>query len=192
MQTERQKEIIEAALVLINDKGIQGFTIKNLANKIGITEPAIYRHFTNKIQILISILEYFKTSTKDILKKELNNNDTSIEKIGHLFTNHFIRFSTTPSLVSVIFSEEVFRSEPILIEKITEVIERNDNILIKIICDGQANGEIRNDIEAKYLSIVIMGSLRLFVKKWQFAGNSFNLRAEGEKLIESIKLIIEK
>ena len=192
MQTDRQKEIVEAALELITEKGIQGLTIKNLSKKIGISEPAIYRHFDNKIQILISILEFFKDNTEQIFKKELNNNDKAIDKIEHLFTRHFASFSTTPSLVSVIFAEEIFRNEPMLIEKISEVINKNDQILTAIITEGQNSGELRSDMDAKNLSIVIMGSLRLFIKKWQFSGFSFDLPLEGQQLVESIKLIVKK
>lgn len=192
MQTDRQKEIVEAALELIAVKGIQGLTIKNLSKKIGISEAAIYRHFENKIQILISILELFKENTEQIFKKELNNDAKAIDKIEHLFTRHFASFSHSPSLVSVIFAEEIFRNEPMLIEKISEVIGKNDQILTTIITDGQDSGELRSDMDAKSLSIVIMGSLRLFIKKWQFSGFSFDLSLEGKQLVESIKLIIKK
>ena len=192
MQTERQKEIIEVALELITKKGIQGLTIKNLAKKIGITEPAIYRHYDSKIDILIAILGFFGKNTEQIFKNELINGGNAIDKIEHLFTKHFTSFSATPSLVSVIFSEEIFRNEPILIEKISEVIGKNDKILITIITNGQKNGEIRTDIEATHLSVIIMGSLRLFVKKWQFSAYSYNLPKEGKRLIESIKLLIKK
>ena len=192
MQTERQKEIIDVALELISEKGIQGLTIKNLAKKIGITEPAIYRHYENKIHILISILDFMKSNTEQIFSKELNNDNKAIDKIEHLFTKQFAFLSATPSLVSVIFSEEIFRNEPILIDKISEVINKNDKILTSIIISGQKNGEIRTDIEAKHLSVIIMGSLRLFVKKWQFSAYSYNLSKEGKRLFESIRLLIEK
>ena len=43
---------MESALGLIAEKGIQGLTIKNLSKKIGISEPAIYRHFDSKSSIL--------------------------------------------------------------------------------------------------------------------------------------------
>ncbi len=192
MQTERQKEIVEAALELITKKGIQGLTIKNLAKKIGISEPAIYRHYDNKIHILIAVLEFFKSNTEKIFEKELNTDIKSIDKIEHLFTKHFNSFSATPSLVSVIFSEEIFRNEPMLIEKISEVIDKNYKILTSIIIDGQKNGEIRTDIDAKHLSTIIIGTLRLFVKKWQFSAYSYNLPREGKKLVDSIKLLIIK
>lgn len=192
MQTARQKEITEVALELISEKGIQGLTIKNLAKKIGITEPAIYRHYESKIDILIAVLDLFKQNTEQLFEEELNDKGNAIDKIEHLFTKHFISFSATPSLVSVIFSEEIFRNEPLLIAKIAEVIDKNDKILTTIILKGQETGEIRNDIEANYLSTTIMGTLRLFVKKWQFSKFSYNLPKEGEKLIESMKLLIIK
>ncbi|HHE40559.1 MAG TPA: TetR/AcrR family transcriptional regulator [Candidatus Cloacimonetes bacterium] len=192
MQTARQKEIIEVALELINEKGIQGLTIKNLSKKIGITEPAIYRHYDSKTDILIAVLDLFKQNTEQLFEKELQNEGKAMGKIEHLLTNHFTSFSATPSLVSVIFSEEIFRNEAILIDKIAEIIEKNDKILTTIIVNGQKTGELRTDIEAKYLSVIIMGTLRLFVKKWQFSAFSYNLPNEGKKLIESIKLLIIK
>ena len=192
MKTERQKEIIEVALDLISEKGIQGLTIKNLSRKIGITEPAIYRHYDSKIDILIAVLDLFKQNTNQLFEKELNKDGNAIDKIEHLFTNHFSTLSATPSLVSVIFSEEIFRNEPVLIAKISEVIDKNDKILTTIVINGQKTGEIRTDIEAKYLSTIIIGSLRLFVKKWQFSAFSYDLPREGKKLIDSIKLLIIK
>ena len=59
MLTVRQQEIVEKSIRLISEKGIQGFTIKNLAKSVGISEPAIYRHFESKIEILITILNQF-------------------------------------------------------------------------------------------------------------------------------------
>ncbi len=191
MQTERQKEILDTALDLICQKGIQGLTIKNLAKKIGISEPAIYRHYENKIEILLKILNLFKESSGGIFEDELRNDLGAIQRIEHLFSRHFSKFAENPALVSVIFSEEIFRSEPALINKVAEVINRNSQILRKIIVVGQEKEEIRNDLEAGHIAIIIMGSLRLFVKQWQFSGYHFNLEKEGRKLIESIKLLIK-
>ncbi len=192
MQTERQKEIVNAALDLINQKGIQGLTIKNLSKKIGVTEPAIYRHYENKMDILVSILDLFKANTDQIFEKELKADFSALDKIEHLFNRHFQAFSATPSLVSVIFAEEIFRGEPLLTEKISEVIEKNDSIVSMIIREGQRNGEIRTDIDSSHLATMVLGSLRLFVKKWQFSGYSFSLPADGKKLVASIRLLIKK
>ena len=43
--SDRQIEIMEAATARIDTYGIQNLTIKNLAADIGLSEPALYRHF---------------------------------------------------------------------------------------------------------------------------------------------------
>lgn len=190
MQTERQKEIIITAIELISKKGIQGLTIKNLSKEIGITEPAIYRHFDSKIQIMTTILDTLKQNNNLLFKKKLNSEERAIENIEQFFRIHFRNFVDTPSLTSIVFSEEIFCNESLLIKKIVELVEQNHGILLAIIRKGQENGEIRSDIDANSLVIMIMGSLRLFVKRWQFSEFSFDLSDEGEKIIQMVKKII--
>jgi len=191
MQTERQKEIIQVSLDLISEKGIQGLTIKNIASKIGTSEPAIYRHYENKIHILLSILDSFRDFSQFAFKEELSKEIDSVDKISNIFNKHFSEFTTNQSLVSVIFSEGIFANEELLIAKISGIMTENQEIMQNIIIQGQLNNEIRSDIDPQTLSTIIMGSLRLFVKKWQFSKHSFDLIKEGESLINSIKTIIK-
>ncbi len=65
--TERQQQIVETAIKLIADKGIQNLTTKNLAEEIGISEPAIYRHFSNKLEILKAVITNFQIKMKPAL-----------------------------------------------------------------------------------------------------------------------------
>lgn len=189
--TERQQEIIKVSLELIAERGIQSLTIKNLARKIGFAESAVYRHYENKVQILLAILDFFKQSTEHFFSNQLNSNDNALIKIEKLFLNHFKKFSTSPSLVSVIFSEEIFRNEVELTEKVKEIMNKNTTILKSIIETGQSNGELRDDIDAYHLSIIIMGSLRMFVKQWHMADYDFDLVEKGSEFINSIKILVK-
>lgn len=190
--TERQQEIINSSLELIAESGIQSLTIKNLAKKIGFAESAIYRHYENKIQILLAILDFFSQSTAHFFTNQLNSNDNALDKIENLFKNHFNKFSDSPSLVPVIFSEEIFRNEVELTEKVKGIMYNNSNSLKTIIETGQKNGEIRADIEASHLSVMIMGSLRMFVKQWHLSDYKFNLTEKGAEFTNSIRILLKK
>src|SRR3989339_1850588 len=96
--TERQQEIINVSLALIAESGIQSLTIKNLAKKIGFAESAIYRHYENKIQILLAILDFFKRNTEQLFSNHLNSNENALIRIEKLFVTHFRKFTNTPSL----------------------------------------------------------------------------------------------
>jgi len=192
MLTDRQLEIVHTSIKLISSKGIQGLTMKNLSKEIGISEPAIYRHYENKIEILVSILDYFSSTTKTIFFSEVEKDGTSLEKIERIFINHFKAFSETPSLVAVIFSEEIFRNEPMLSEKVKEIMERNSKIIQTILEEGKQTGEIDPDYNVQHLSILIMGSLRLLIKQWQMADFKFDLQAHGTNFFRTIKQIFDK
>ena len=176
----------------LQQRHIEERSYRWLAKRLGITEPAIYRHFENKIQILIALLDLLKKNTSTLFDAELNSNKPAIKKIERLFERHFEMFAEIPSLASVIFSEEIFRNEDQLIAKISEVIEHNNQKLLTILKEGQKKKEIRGDIEVSHLVIFIMGALRLFVKKWQFSGFSFDLEKEGAKLILSVRQLMVK
>jgi len=190
--SDRQKEIIDVSLDLIAENGIQGLTIKNLAKKIGFSESAIYRHYENKIQILVVILNLFKENTERLFMAELNADGDALSKINHLLFNQFKIFSASPSLVAVIFSEELFRNETILVEKVSEIMNNNFNTLTTIIKTGQEKGELRADVEAEHLSVVVIGTLRLFVKQWRMSNYAFNLTEKGNELSNSIKILVTK
>jgi len=192
MQTERQIQIIESALELIAEKGIQGLTIKNLSKKIGITEPAIYRHFENKSSILLTILNNFKQMASIMSGIIPTLEGTVFDKIEFMFSKIIQLFIESPSYVSVIFSEEIFKNDDKLKSKIIEVLDQNEQTIEGIIHVGQENGEVRTDIDSNNLALIVMGSLRFLVKQWDIKGKNQNLKTEGDQLLNSLKLIISK
>ncbi len=190
MFTARQTEIIDRSIEIIATKGIQGLTIKNLSMEIGISEPAIYRHFKSKTEIILAILENFKIMAEFLAATMENLDGTAYEKINFMFSKMMEVFTAQPSIVSVIFSEEIFKNEVSLLEKIRTIMNLNQKTIENIIAKGQKDGNVRNDINKESLAIIIMGALRLLVKRWNLNEHNFDLNKEGKTLLNSIQLII--
>ena len=53
----RKQQIIEAARRLITDRGMEAVTIDAIAETVGFSESAIYRHFPSKQQILRRLID---------------------------------------------------------------------------------------------------------------------------------------
>jgi len=186
MLSERQQQIIDESIKIIDNKGIQGLTIKNLSKAIGISEPGIYRHFESKTAIILSILDSFKEMAIMLSGMMETFEGTAIEKINFMFSKMLDLFSANPSMVSVIFSEEIFKNEEILKIRIVEILNLHALTIEKIISSGQKKKDVRNDIDVGTLALIIMGSLRLLVKKWDLNDHNFNLNKEGVKLLAGL------
>jgi len=190
MFSERQAEIIEKSIGLIANKGIQGLTIRNLSQEISISESAIYRHFTSKTEILLAILDTFDDMSSIMGELAKNSKDSTIDKIAFIFTRMTDVFKETPALISVIFAEEIFKNEPLVKERITKILNRNEDTIESIIKTGQQKGEIRKDQSYQNLALIIMGSLRLIVKRWDLNNYTFDLKKDGDELMKSLKDIL--
>ncbi len=190
--TKRQKEIVEASLEIIGEGGIQALTIKNISKKVGISEPAIYRHFDSKTQILLTILDFFIINNKQLIQQDLKQNKNVMEVIELLFNNFIKTFLEYPYLISVIFSEEIFRNDEVFKEKSSLIINENYAMITGLIRKGQEKNEIRSDLDAASLATIIMGSLRLCVKRWQMSDYAFSLKENGNRLKQTILKILLK
>ncbi len=191
MQTERQVQILDLSMKLIADKGIQGFTIKNLSKELGISEPAIYRHFENKTAILISILDNFKEMVGMMSSHFAESDTTAISKIEFMFSRMLEIFTEQPTIISVIFSEEIFKNDAVLKGKIMEIQNINQTRIEDILEKGQAENNVRIDVDKTTLALTFMGAFRFFVKRWYLNNYNFDLKEEGAKLIASFKLFIK-
>jgi len=189
--TKRQKEIIEAATVLIGEKGIQNLTTKNLAAEIGFSEPALYRHFTNKTDILQSVLVYYRLQMKEDLESLFVSNVTGAEKIRGLIEFQFKHFSDNPAVVMVIFSETSFQYEEVLSKTVLTILTQKKDVLVKIIKQGQEDGSIRPDLSPSQLADIVMGSMRFTILRWRLNNFKFNLREEGNQLWETMGKIVK-
>lgn len=189
--TDRQIEIIAAATDLIGEKGLQNLTTKNLAKKIGFSEPALYRHFKNKTAILQSILINYRMKMKGEVGQIMTENSLGSIKIKDLMGFQFGHFSNNPALVMVIFSETSFQYDKLLSKDVLSILNQKKELLENIIKLGQKDGSIREDFNASQLADIIMGSMRFTILRWRLNDFNFELKEEGNELWNGVKLILK-
>lgn len=191
ISSDRQKEIINVSIELIAQEGIQALTIKNISNRMGFTEPAIYRHFKDKMDICLHILDLFEESTKSLIDNISKKEISRIDKIKMLFLEKCDNFSDNPALASVIFSEEIFRNEKLLAKRVESIMKMNGAFISKLIKEAQIKKEINSNIPTEHFAMIILGSLRLIVTKWRLSEFSFDLKKESKALWTSLEKMIK-
>ena len=190
--TKKQQNIIELSIELISELGIQGFTIKNLAKKLEVTEGAIYRHFESKTEILYNILKAFQQECRTTLQNACTSVNSAMDDIAAIFKHHFDYFSERPAVAAVIFSESIFQNNNLLSKEVFKLLKMHEDALLCIIERGQLTGELRNGkISKEQLVKIIIGSIRYTVTKWRLSKYSFDIKKDGKILLENIRELLE-
>jgi AcrR family transcriptional regulator len=186
MLSDRQQQIIDESIKLIDSKGIQGFTIKNLSKEVGISEPGIYRHFENKFAILTAILDSFKNNLSENQKKLLSNSDNPVEKLRLFSSQIFEIFIHNPALITVIFSEEIYQNEKQLSDRVNEIQALSEKLIVSFLLELRENGKLPDHVNIDSFILMFFGSIRLLAKKWKISDYSFNLKEKGDELLTSL------
>jgi len=191
--TGRQIEIMEAATDRISKYGIQNLTIKTLAADIGLSEPALYRHFSSKNEILLCLLEYFKTEMKSRINGISHKpENTAGDLLRAIFNSQLQAFTNKPAIVSVIFAESIFHFDEALSIKVSEIMDLMQEYVSSNIKKGQETGQYSKLINAPILTTIIIGGIRMTVLKWKISGHKSNLVKDGKAVLEGILKMIEK
>ncbi|MBP7585831.1 MAG: TetR/AcrR family transcriptional regulator [Spirochaetes bacterium] len=190
VKPERKVEIIDAALRLIDKKGIQNLTTRNLAREVGITEPGLYRHFRNKEDILAGILAMFRNANVVSMEELASRGGLPLDTIGALYLEKLRRFEANPSLAAVIFSEEIFRNSRKLSKEIFSIMEMTSEGIEALLRDGVKRGELPDGTPIGELALIVMGSFRMLVKRWHLSGRAFGLEKEGASLWKTLRSLL--
>lgn len=190
--SKRQIEIIEAATQLIGNGGVQSLTTKALASEMGFSEPALYRHFSDKNEILKSVLIYYKEKLREGLANIMNSDLSGKEKIKEMIDFQFGHFTKYPAVIMVIFSETSFQHNSQLSKLVSEIMKQKSIMVSGIIEHGQREGSIRSDIGPEQLATIIMGSMRFTILRWRLSNFDFSLIQEGNTLWNTMELLIRR
>jgi TetR/AcrR family fatty acid metabolism transcriptional regulator len=189
--TVRQWEIINAALDIIAKLGMEGMTIKNLARAVKVSEPAIYRHFGSKYQILSSILLYYRQFLLEIFDQKAGPGSNHVDAIGFLYQELFKSFKKHPQLSMIQFSEELFLHDRRLSQEALDIVELMHDKILGILKAGVRGGKIRTNVPVKHMAWMVMGTMRMLITRWRISGYSFDLVREGQQVFDYIRKILK-
>ena len=186
--TKKQNEIIKVAVHIVSKESIHKLTMKNISSNLGVSEPALYRHFKNKHDILLAIIE----TLEDFFTYPEYLNGNSIDKISTFVVDRYAKFIKDPKISKLIISDAIFSDNEELHIRLNKIMATTRIHLRNIISEGQNKGELTSNLPPISICRIILGAMRLLITQWYSKKHNFNLNEKGIELWEEIKNLITK
>ncbi len=156
----RKEEIIEAALGLVEQSGIDSLSIADIANAINLVPSAIYRHFQSKEAIIQSIIEYVgKILNKNILYVLKNERETQ-KRLKLLLDFHFQFVGGKRIIPQILFSVLGSNKNLFLKQEMVAITLGYVEAIKNIIAEGQSKDEIAADIDPNSAALLFFGLIQ--------------------------------
>lgn len=116
--SSRQDEILDRAMELLREGGLAGLTMKKVAERVGFTEPAIYRHFPNKQALLLGVADRLGSLFLGPVREIDARSDLSpIERIERMVAHHIGLICDTDGIPILLLAEATASGEDSLLRK---------------------------------------------------------------------------
>jgi len=184
--TQRQEDILQAAISLIAREGFRHFTVKNMAKELKTSESELYRHFSGKEQVIEAILNYFD-DLSDLILVEIEAAELEpLEKVHRFILDRYQLFSVQNELTMAMFSVEMHYYDHGSGQRMSWIVAKHRNFIVSCLKEAQAQGLIDPSHDPMQLFRILIGSTRFLIAQWNACGQEFDLVEEGEKLLHSI------
>ncbi len=185
--TKRQQEIVEKAIEIIAEEGFHKLTTKNLAEKVGFSEPALYRHFKDKQEIILAVV---KTIEINMLK--LAENLDLSKKAKEIFFNLTCLITSylkkVKGVTILIMSESSLENDDIVRDAMYSFYLKMLKYVSNILSKKKKEGEVKKEIDEKIAAQVFLGILQSMVLKYFLSGKEIEI---DENCNEIVKIFLE-
>lgn len=173
---KRKDNILITAIDLLDEVGIQGMTTKEIAKRQKISEPAIYRQFSGKRDIILTMLECFSNFDLSIYNTIIENRLDCISGISYFLNAYAEYYENYPQISTIMLSYDVFKYEKETNEKMKTILLKRREFVAGIIRDGQAAGSFSNEINCEDAAEIILGILWSLTYNWKLSDCSYSLK----------------
>ena len=118
----RQDEILDRTIELLRESGLAGLTMKKVAERVGFTEPAIYRHFPNKQALLVGVAGRLSQRFLGPVQEIAEETDTPpLDRIERIVAHHISVIVDTDGIPILLIAEATAAGEGALAQKMAGI-----------------------------------------------------------------------
>lgn len=190
LTNNRKEQIITSALETISEEGIKNLTMKRIANRIGISDAALYRHFKNKQELMQTMIETVGRNLITKINLALGDIDNPVDKLKEILHLHLTYLEKNKGIPRLIFSEEIHQNDPILRNSVLKIVNHYLDLLRNILLQAQETGQVKKDIDIEATSMAIMGLVQATALLWSLNGFGYSLSEKAPVLWRLISEIL--
>ena len=156
----RVRQIAGAALELIAESGLRRFTTRAIAEKVGITDGTIFRHFKSKDEIVLAAMELLEE------KMEMDafpSDEDALVRLEKFFRRRAALLGGQSSMGRLMFSEQlVHAAGEAGRAKLGAWRQRNRAFVLSCLQELETQERLPKGTEAQGVLVILQGTLLTF------------------------------
>jgi AcrR family transcriptional regulator len=181
---ERKTQIVAEVLRLADEIGPDRLSTTDVARAIGLSQPAIFRHFPTKGALWLAVAEDIANRLQGSWAAAEAGAAGPHARLRALISAQLSAISETPALPSILFSRELQVDNPALCDVFRGLLGAFQSRLVAVIRDLQAAGDLKRDGRPEDVAILLTSLVQGVAIRWTLGARGFALVPEGLRLFD--------
>ncbi len=180
----RRSEVIGATLDLAFEVGPGNVTTGMIAKRLGLTQPAVYKHFPKKEDIWHEITNILCTQIRENIALAAQAGDQPLANLKRLILGHLQLITKTPALPEIIVARDPGSSFTEARHHIhTAMGEFREALRRKLTAAGKA-GQLRSGMDIGDAEMLVFGVIQSLVLRVIVTRKPALLEQDGKRLLD--------
>jgi AcrR family transcriptional regulator len=89
-KAQRRRQLLQAALAIVQDEGTEALTLARLAARAGVTKPIAYEHFGTRAGLLIALFRDYDDRTTEAVRAALKTGGRTLEDVAAILSAAYV------------------------------------------------------------------------------------------------------
>jgi len=144
---DRRKQIIKSTVEVLSEVGVAGTTTARIAADVGVSEPALYRHFKNKQGMLLAALDDISARLIVHTVSAAKGEDDVVEQLRLMSAAFYDFVMSNPEETRVLFEVvSAVRGEDMR-KAVRDRFAQLLSVIEAVLADGVEQGALRKDLD---------------------------------------------
>jgi len=179
---ERRAVTVEVVVELAGEQNPTDITTAAIAQRMGLTQGALFRHFPNKAAILRAVMEWVAERLLGRVDKAIDAAQSPLAGLEAAFMAHIEFVVQHPGVPRMLFGELQRAEESPAKLMVRTMIGSYRARLQRLIEDGKAQGELAADLDANAAATLFIGSVQGLVMQSLIAGDVKGIRTNAPEV----------
>ncbi len=176
---QRRAVTVAAVLALAAEQNPSEITTAAIAQRMNLTQGALFRHFPSKEAIWQAVMEWVAEQLLARLAEAARGAASPLAALEAMFMAHLEFASTHPGVPRIIFGELQRGGDTPAKRMTRNLIDRYGERLRELISEGQGQGELAREVDPVAAATLFIGTIQGLVMQALLSGDIARMRAEA-------------
>ncbi len=179
----RKQQIVETVLELVAVRGTEVVSFQLIADRIGVSQPAVLRHFPTKEALWLAVMDWLEQRLVGIYAVAEEADEAALLVLSGMFLDHIDLIERHPALAKLVFSDHLRLEFPSLQIRFGNIHKAYMARLSAILDRASSDGSVSESVNPKDAATMFLSLVQGLGFQFAIAGVQVRLQREAERLL---------